>query len=54
MTNYELMKNRIDNLERGLEVRKMKKKTFSFWNDVKNSLIKNLNEMTIEEAEKLV
>lgn len=54
MTNYELMKNRIDNLERGLKVRKMKKKTLSFWNNVKNSLIENLNEMTIEEAEKSI
>ena len=54
MTKYEQMKNRIDNLERGLKIRKMKKKTLSFWNDVKNSLIKNLNEITIEEAEKLV
>lgn len=54
MTRYEQMKNRIDNLERGLKVRKMKKKTLSFWNNVKNSLIENLNEMTIEEAEKLV
>ena len=54
MNNYELMKNRIDNLERGLNVRKTKSSVRRFWHFVKKNLKNKLLEMPIEEAEKLV
>lgn len=54
MTNYELMKNRIDNLERGLKVRKLKSSLKRFWKSRLIVLQLQLNEMTIEEAEKSI
>lgn len=54
MTRYEQMKNRIDNLERGLKVRKLKSSLKRFWKSRLIVLQLQLNEMTIEEAEKSI
>lgn len=50
MTRYEQLKNRIDNLERGIESRNLKGKTRLFWVSRLLILQLQLEEMTIEEA----
>lgn len=54
MTRFEQMKNRIDNLERGIESRNLKGKTRLFWVSRLLILQLQLAEMTIEQAEEIV
>ena len=54
MTRFEQMKNRNDNLERGLQVRELDEWEVVYWHRVKTMLENQLNKMTIEEAQELV
>lgn len=50
MTRYEMMKTRLDNLDRGLMVREMSEEMFLFWNDIYNQLVEVIENMTMAEA----
>lgn len=50
MTRYELLKQRLDNLDRGLMVREMSEEMFLFWNDIYNKLVEAIENMSVAEA----
>lgn len=50
MTKYELLRNKIDNLRRGLGVRNLTAESIRFWESVLHQLEAKFETMTIEEA----
>lgn len=50
MTRYELLKQRLDNLDRGLMVREMSEEMFLFWNNIYNQLVDVIESMSVAEA----
>lgn len=54
MTKYELLRNKIDNLRRGLAVRNLTAESIRFWESVLHQLESKIENMSIEEAQELV
>lgn len=50
MTKYEHLRNKIDNLRRGLGIRKLTAESVRFWESVLHQLEAKLDRMTISEA----
>lgn len=54
MTKYEHLRNKIDNLRRGLGVRNLTAESIRFWESVLHQLEAKLENMTISEAGEIV
>jgi hypothetical protein len=50
MTKYEHLRNKIDNLRRGLAVRNLTAESIRFWESVLHQLESKIDRMSIEEA----
>lgn len=54
MTQYEKMQNRVDSFESALIRLDQNHPMFNFWVDCLNQLKAKLNDLTIQEAEKII
>ena len=54
MTRYEKMQNRVDSFESALIRLDENHPMFNFWVDCLNQLKAKLNDLTIQEAEKII